>query len=308
MKPFVRLAIALLLAMTVTTAQLAAATLQGPQAKIRIAIWDFENNSERHWWFSNDLGPAARNHIDNAFFENRELAEQFSVIEREKLEMVLKEQGLATSGALDQQTAAKVGQVLGIKYIVTGAVDKFAINTTKGGFGGIGGNYTKAEATINMRFIDTTSAERVISVSADGDVKKGGGVFKGARLSREDEWGIASEAIEKAAHAVVEELVKEDYTARLSPGAGPMGGTEGKIIKVEGDLAWINMGAVSGIEVGDRFQILSVGEALVDPDTGQVLGIEETETGDGQVVEVKDRYAVIQFSGNAKAKDVVRKP
>lgn len=143
---------------------------------------------------------------------------------------------------------------------------------------------------------------------ADGDVKKGGGVFKGARLSREDEWGIASEAIEKAAHAVVEELVKENYTARLSPGDGPMGGGEGKIIKVDGDLAWINMGAVSGVGVGDRFQILSVGEALIDPDTGQVLGIEETETGDGEVVEVKDRYAVIRFSGNAKAKDVVRKP
>ena len=32
-----------------------------------------------------------------------------SVIEREKLDMVLKEQGLSTSGALDQQTAAQVG-------------------------------------------------------------------------------------------------------------------------------------------------------------------------------------------------------
>ncbi len=82
------------------------------QAKIRIAIWDFENNAEQRWWFYNDLGPAARNFIDTAFFEDPALSAQFSVIEREKLEMVLKEQGLATSGALDQQTAAKVGKVL----------------------------------------------------------------------------------------------------------------------------------------------------------------------------------------------------
>ena len=101
------------------------------------------------------------------------LSSRFSVIEREKLDLVLKEQGLATSGALDQQTAAKVGRVLGIKYIITGAIDKFAINTTKGGFGGIGGSVTKAEAAINLRLIDTTTAERVIAVSADGNVKKG---------------------------------------------------------------------------------------------------------------------------------------
>jgi hypothetical protein len=253
------------------------------------------------------MGPAARNHIDTAFSEDPTLSAKFSVIEREKLDMVLKEQGLATSGALDQQTAAKVGQILGIKYILTGGIDKFAINTTKGGFGGIGGSYTKAEASINMRFIDTTTAERLVSLSADGDVKKGGGMFKGAGLSREAEWGIASEAIEKAAQAVVAKFTSGDYLDKFTPG-GVAGGTEGKIIKVEGDKAWINMGAMSGLEVGDQFDIYSVGEALVDPDTGMVLGVDETKTGSGEVIEVQERFAIMTFTGTANAKDVVRKP
>ena len=141
------------------------------EAKVRIAIWDFENNTARGWWFSNDLGPAARSHIDTQFAENEKLSEMFSIIEREKLDMVMQEQGLATSGALDPQTAAKVGKVLGIKYILTGAIDKFVINTTKGGFGGIGGKYTKAEAAINIRIIETTTAERIGSLKAEGDVK-----------------------------------------------------------------------------------------------------------------------------------------
>ena len=277
------------------------------QARIRIAIWDFENNAERRWWFSDDLGPAARNHIDTAFAEDSKLSNMFSIVEREKLDMVMKEQGLATTGALDQQTAAKVGKILGIKYILTGAVDKFAINTTKGGFGGIGGKYTKAEAAINLRFIDTTTAERVVAASAEGDVKKGGGFFKGASLSRDAEWGIASEAIEKTAKEVVAKLAsKSKQLARLSPG-GAMGGSEGKIIKVEGDRAWINMGSASGLKPGDSFKIVTMGEALVDPDTGQVLGSDETETGSGQVVDVQDRFSIIQFSGAAKAKDTVRK-
>ena len=276
------------------------------QGKIRVAIWDFENNAERSWWFYNDLGPAARNHIDTAFSESDALSSRFSVIEREKLDMVLKEQGLASSGALDQQTAAKVGQILGIKYIITGGIDRFAINTTKGGFRGIGGSYTKAEAKINMRLIDTTTAERIVAVSAEGDVKKGGGFAKGANLSREDEWGIASEAIEKTALAVVEEFESHKGLKTLAAG-GVMGGAEGKIIKVEGNKAWINMGQMSGIQVGDKYAVYSVGEALVDPDTGQVLGVDESQTGEGEVIDVKDRFAIMSFTGAAAAKDTVRK-
>ncbi len=276
------------------------------QAKIRVAIWDFENHAEQSWWFWGDLGPAARNHIDTAFSENEELSNKFSVIEREKLDMVLKEQGLASAGALDQQTAAQVGKILGIKYIITGGIDKFAINTTKGGFGGIGGSYTKAEASINLRLIDTTTAERVVAVKADGDVKKGGGFAMGASLSREDEWGIASEAIEKASENVVTLFAAHKGLAKLGAG-GAMAGAEGKIIKIEGTKAWINMGTMSGLKAGDKFTVVAVGEELKDPDTGQVLGVEESETGEGVVSEVQERFSIMTFTGKAAAGSKVRK-
>ena len=303
--------VAWVVGLTVALSTLLLPQAANAQAKIRIAIWDFENNAEQHWWFWNDLGPAARNFVDTAFADSASLSAKFSVIEREKLDMVLQEQGLATSGALDQQTAAKVGQVLGIQYIVTGAIDKFAINTTKGaigGFGGVGGSYTNGEATINLRFINTTTAERAVALSADGNVRKGGGFFQGNSLSREAEWGIASETLEKAALAVVEKFASGDYASQLTGGGGVMSGSEGKIIKVDGDRAWINMGAMSGLKVGDTFKIISVGEALVDPDTGMVLGTDESETGQGQVVEVQERFSIMTFTGAANAADVVRRP
>ena len=143
------------------------------QAKIRIAIWDFENNAQGSWWYINDLGPAARNQIDTAFSENAKLSEVFSVVERQKLAMVMKEQGLGASGAVDPQQAARVGKILGVRYIVTGGIDKFAINTTRGGFGGIGGSMTTADATISLRFIDTTTAERIISINGVGERQEG---------------------------------------------------------------------------------------------------------------------------------------
>ena len=278
------------------------------QAKIRVAIWDFDNNAATSWWFWNQMGPAARNHIDTAFSEIEELSAKFTVLEREKLELILREQGLASAGAVDAQTAAKVGRLLGVKYILTGGIDKFAINTTRGGIGaiGIGGNMTQADATVNIRFIDTTTAERVIAIAADGQVKKGGGFVRGTSLSRDAEWGIASEAIEKASKAVVTKLTTGNYLAKIGSAAGSAV-AEGRIIKVDGQRAWINLGASAGLKVGDKFNIVAVGEELIDPDTGAKLGAEEKQTGSGEVTDVQEKFAIMTFTGLAKAKDTIRK-
>lgn len=277
------------------------------QRKIPIAIWEVENNTEGSWWFSNNLGPAARDQIDTEFSENKALSDKFSIVERDKLNLVMKEQGLATSGALNPQTAAKVGRILGVRYILVGGIDKFSINNTRGGFRGIGGNLVQAEATINIRLIDTTTAERVLSVQADAEVRRGGGYFRGASLSREAEWGIASEAIQDAAKATVAKLLTGDYLARIDSAATPAGGLEGRIIKVDAGRAWINLGANAGLKVGDTFNVIQIGEALIDPDTGIRLGADEKQTGSGSVVEVQELYAIISLKGTANAKDTVRK-
>src|SRR5687768_5940825 len=211
------------------------------QAKIRIAIWEFDNNSERSFWFSDQLGPAARNQIDTAFSNDPTLSSKFTIVERAALDLVMKEQGLAASGMVDPQTAAKVGKLLGVKYIVTGGIDKFSITKTGATVGrlGIGGTLVEAEATINVRFIDTTTAERVVSVSAESEIKKGSGFLRGTSLSRDAEWGLASEAVEKAAQGLVERLVMPATLARIGPGTGPASGLEGKIAKIDGNRAWL---------------------------------------------------------------------
>jgi curli biogenesis system outer membrane secretion channel CsgG len=288
---------------------LALATQSFAQGKIKVALWEFDNNAAHTYWYWDKLGPAARNIIDTAFSENKLLSQKFSVIERDKLNLVLKEQGLAQTGAIDPATAAKVGKILGVKYIILGGIDKFNVDNTKAGLGrfGVGGNLLQSNATISLRVVDSTTAERVISISGDGQVKKGGGFIKDASFSKDAEWGVASETIDEAAKAVVAKLVTGDYLARISDAAMPGGLVEGKIIKVDGNKAYINLGASSGIKMGDKFNVINVGEALIDPDTGAKLGASEKQTGGGAVVEVQDKFAVIQFNGTAAAKDTIRK-
>lgn len=279
------------------------------QSRIKVAIWEFDNNAAHTYWYWDRLGPAARNVIDTAFSENKLLSQKFSVIERDKLNLVLKEQGLAQTGAVDPATAAKVGKILGVKYIIMGGIDKFNVDQNRGAIGrlGVGGNLLQANCSVNLRVVDTTTAERVISIAGDGQVKKGGGFLKDASFSRDAEWGVASETVEKAAKAAVDKFVAPDNLSRVSNAAGPVG-TEGKIIKVEGNRAYINLGASSGVKMGDKFNVINVGEALIDPDTGAKLGASEKQTGSGTVVEVQDKFAIIQFNGTAAAKDTVRKP
>lgn len=277
------------------------------QTKIRIAIWDFENNAEQRYWFHSNMGDAARNQIDTAFSENPELAKRFTVVERAQLELVLKEQGLAAAGAVNPQTAAKVGQILGVRYIIVGGIDKFAINTTRGGIGRLAASRTKADAAISLRFIDATTAERVVSISADGSVTKGGGRFGSANLSREDEWGIASEAIEDASKELVEKLATGDTLARVSEAAGASGGVDMRIVRVDGARAYINVGRTTGIKVGDTFTIHRMGEPLIDPASGMNLGATEERVGTGVVTEVQELFSIITVTGTAAAADVIKK-
>jgi curli biogenesis system outer membrane secretion channel CsgG len=278
------------------------------QEKIRIALWNVDNNAATSWVFWNEMGPAARNHLDTAFSEDATLSSRFTVIERTQLDLVMKEQGLAASGAVSPQTAAKVGELLGVKYVVVGGIDKFAINDTKAGFGryAIGGNLQQAEASMNLRFVDTTTGERVLAVSAEAEVKKGGAFFRDASASRDSQWGIASEVIEKASKAMLAKFVAGGYIERLATAARPKA-IEARVVKIDGQKVWINVGAQAGIKVGDTFNVINVGEALIDPVSGASLGADEKQTGTAAVSEVQERYAIVTLNGTATPKDVLRK-
>lgn len=277
------------------------------QERIRIALWEVENNAERSWAFWSEMGPAARNFLDTAFSEDAALSSKFAIVERAKLDLVMKEQGLASAGAVTPQTAAKVGALLGVKYIVVGGIDKFAINNTGGRVGNFGGTLQQATATVNLRFIDTTTGERVLAVTGDAEVRKGGGFVPRATGGRENQWGIASETIEKASKAVIAKFAVGGYVERLASAMGPAANVEGAVARVDGGRIYINIGAESGVTVGDRYVVISRGEAIIDPVTGANLGAEEKQTGTAIVTDVQPKFAIAALTGTAEVKSAVRK-
>jgi curli biogenesis system outer membrane secretion channel CsgG len=160
-----------------------------PPKRIPIAVLDFDYGTiQDRWWGQADIGKGLATQVVDALVEDG----TFRVIERTKLATILGEQDFAKTNRAEPEAAAlaKVGKVLGIRYILAGSVTKFASSAKKfgggvtgavarsaiGPLGGFSLRKVKHEVELTARLIDTKTAEVVASFKGAGLSKKGGGI------------------------------------------------------------------------------------------------------------------------------------
>ena len=180
-----------------------------------IAVMDFDYGTIDNWWGQYDIGKGMADQVVNALLEDG----SFRVIERKKLDTVLAEQDFAASDRADPSAAklAKMGKVLGVKYILAGSITKFATESRGGGVRvkgiGLGGKKAKSEVALTARVIDATTGEIMLSAKGLGESSKGGGFdfSKGGFGvgTNSEEWRQSGlgDAQEKACTAFVAALV-----------------------------------------------------------------------------------------------------
>ena len=128
-----------------------------------VAVLDFTNETQAAWWQS-DVGRELGGMLANELVSTG----AFKVVERQKLDSVLGEQDLGASGRVSKSTAAKMGQITGAQYLVTGNVAAYEENTssTGGGIGfkgiSLGGKSSKAYLAIDLRVVNATTAGKAI--------------------------------------------------------------------------------------------------------------------------------------------------
>src|SRR4029079_1683389 len=88
-----------------------------------------------HWWGDYDIGKGMADQVVDELVNDG----TFRVIERKKLDTVLAEQDFAASDRADPSAAklAKVGKVLGVRYIISGSITKFGGEEKNYGGGGL---------------------------------------------------------------------------------------------------------------------------------------------------------------------------
>jgi curli biogenesis system outer membrane secretion channel CsgG len=130
--------------------------------KPRIAVLEFKNKADNQWWYHGGAEAA-----QDVFVTELVKSGKFRVVEREQLEALMREKNLTLSGDVDPSSAVRIGKLLGVNYILTGAVTEYG-TTDKGAHGsglrglpGFSAGKRSFVAALNARLIDTSTGEIV---------------------------------------------------------------------------------------------------------------------------------------------------
>lgn len=220
----------------------------------------------------------------------------YSVIDREMLDSVLKEQNLSVSDRADPATACKIGKILSVDAIIVGTVTEFGFETKTskvGGLAGLGGSYvpyvggfgsmglgsvgvrkSKAHVAIDARLIDINTTEILGAVHGEGESKRGGVTLLGGIGPDFESSGfgttIAGEATLQAVDAIGQQLIA--LSSKIPDNQSIADANViGKVADVTGTQVILNIGKNNGVKPGDNMQIEHVYKTVKDPVTGNVL-------------------------------------
>jgi curli biogenesis system outer membrane secretion channel CsgG len=189
------------------------ALAQAKPKRVQVAVMDFDFGTVENWWGQYDIGKGMADQVVDELVNDG----TYRVIERKKLDTVLAEQDFSRSDRAAPSAAkmAKVGKVLGVRFIIAGSITKFSTEKRGGAVRvkgiGLGGGKAKSEVALTARMIDTTTGEIMISAKGLGTSNKGGGFdfSKGGFGvgTHAEEW--RNSALGDAQAAACAELVKQ---------------------------------------------------------------------------------------------------
>jgi curli biogenesis system outer membrane secretion channel CsgG len=170
---------------------LAAVAVRAQDEKPRIAVLEFENKADNHWWWSNGAGAA-----QDIFVTELVKSGRYRVLERERLQAILQEQNLSLAGDIDPATALQVGRLAGVKYFLTGALTEYGATEAGGHAYGVGNlpglsaGRRRFVAAFNARLIDAETGDIVWADEGRGEESSfrgsiggiGGGVSNDERM------------------------------------------------------------------------------------------------------------------------------
>ncbi|MFC1658026.1 CsgG/HfaB family protein [Candidatus Omnitrophota bacterium] len=196
----------------------------GPKA--RIAVADFDVKAAKA---GGEIGSGLREMLVTALINSN----RFSVVERQVLDAVMKEQELSVSGAADESAKIERGKIRTADLIITAAVTEFEPQASGGraGVGGgggvasgilgglLGGALNKAHMALDIRVVDSSTSEILSATRVQGQASDISGAIMAGFLGS---WGLggglsaySNTPMEKAIRVCIIEAVK--YIAQATP-------------------------------------------------------------------------------------------
>jgi curli biogenesis system outer membrane secretion channel CsgG len=241
------------------------------------------------------------------------------IVERAKMDTLIKEQDMNAGNRVKQGTGARVGRISGADALLAGDIVIFGRDDkktkVKGGgiFGGAIGaiaassNQDKAVVAIDYRLIDAETSEVIATGEARGEsIRKGnalgalGGVLgKGVAGVEVDmtSSNFAETIIGEATQDCVNKLadILKEQTKSMKKAVREV---EGRVADVSGGTLVINVGANDGVNAGEVFEILRIVREVKDPVTKETLDLVTEKTGEMTITSVRDKIATGSYVGS----------
>jgi curli biogenesis system outer membrane secretion channel CsgG len=198
---------------------------------------------------------------------------RFIIIPQQDIESIMAQQAQGATGAVNPDTAAQMGQVMGLNAIVTGAVTAYS-EAEEGTTFIVGGSHTQiARVTVDYRIVDTTTGAQLMADSGAGIYEKKTtkvlGIGSKAGYDADLRDGALRDALTKAMVNMMKQLGKRKWN--------------GRIAQVDENNLYINAGQKSGLNVGAKLDVFRPGKEIIDPVTKMKLGSTERKIGQALV-------------------------
>jgi curli biogenesis system outer membrane secretion channel CsgG len=250
-----------------------------PVEKCSIAILDFTIHTSNvpafHRQFDTNL---LTDKLISALAQTR----KFRIVERERVDNLLKEFKLSDQGFTSKQSAVDAGHMLGADYLAFGSISDMSVGARTEDI-----PYTREQSTTvsgrlssDTRVVDSRTGEIVAAWKED--ITQHHSTESGADIN-----GMYGQIERDLADRLAVKIIEAVYPIKVAS-IGP------------DQVLYLNRGQGSGLNVGDRLEVYQPGEPIVDPDTHEVLGGQDILVGVAKVTDVQPRVSLAKIIQSSK--------
>jgi curli biogenesis system outer membrane secretion channel CsgG len=282
---------------TLALVALVAATAAQAQDRPRIAVIPFDNRTD---WWAEEMGNVAADMLVTRLVNSG----QFTVIERERLQAILDEQGFQLSGQVNPDDVVEIGRMAGVMYMITGSVTRFSIDEIGTRVLGRNVGYTEAQSEMNVRAVSTETGEIVTAAEGSGSKRlvNVSGVISMSAMDR----GVAEDALGPAADNIAETLIDQRDRLPVIAVAAPPGPAAAIVGSGADGSIYIDQGENLDVRVGQRYEVHRVVDEIVNA-AGDVLDVITDRVGVIEVTRVLSQSAICTVvEGEAGEGDTLR--
>jgi curli biogenesis system outer membrane secretion channel CsgG len=228
-------------------------TFSGP--KRRVAVIQFEDKTA---FGRGRLGSSASDILTTELTRSG----GFIVVSRDDTSKILEEQAFDRSGNVNPETAAAKGKILGLNAIVTGSISQFGVKTLGSEFIVGQQKLQQATATVDIRVVDTETAQVLFADSGTGTYETKTTEVLGIGQSAGYDETIGANALRAAIAQFIDNLLRQMAKIEWT----------GQVAAIQDGDVIINAGQKTGLKIGDKLASYTLGKEVIDPATGLSMG------------------------------------